>query len=48
VLALQMEGGNLLKHHQYAASTWMMLQQPYCSRMPTTHISLLVEKRQDD
>ncbi len=29
--------GNLLNHHQCAASTWMMWRQPYCARMPTTH-----------
>ncbi|XDV43040.1 hypothetical protein PO909_011592 [Leuciscus waleckii] len=29
--------GNLLNHHQCAASTWMMRQQPYCARTPTTH-----------
>ncbi len=28
---------NLLKHHQCAASTWMMRRQPYCARTPTTH-----------
>ena len=32
-----MEGGNLLNHHQCAASTWMMRRQPYCARTPTTH-----------
>ncbi len=29
--------GDLLIHHQCAASTWMMRRQPYCARMPTTH-----------
>ncbi len=29
--------GNLLNHHQCAASTWMMRRQPYCARTPTTH-----------
>ncbi len=29
--------GNLLYHHQCAASTWMMWRQPYCARTPTTH-----------
>ncbi len=29
--------GNLLKHHQCAASTWRMRRQPYCTRTPTTH-----------
>ncbi len=28
--------GNLLIHHQCAASTWMMRRQPYCARTPTT------------
>jgi len=32
-----MEGGNLLSHHQCAASTWMMRRQPYCARTATTH-----------
>jgi len=40
------KGGNLLNHHQCAASTWMMRWQPYCARMPTT--SLLEERRQSD
>ncbi len=35
--ALYIEGGNLLIHHQCAASTWMMQRQPYCTRTPTTH-----------
>ncbi len=35
--ALYIEGGNLLNHHQCAASTWMMRRQPYCTRTPTTH-----------
>ncbi len=35
--ALYIEEGNLLNHHQCAASTWMMRRQPYCARMPTTH-----------
>ncbi len=35
--ALHSKGGNLLIHHQCAASTWMMRRQPYCARMPTTH-----------
>ncbi len=35
--ALYIEGGNLLNHHQCAASTWMMRQQPYCARTPTSH-----------
>jgi len=36
--ALYMEGGgNLLNHHQCAASTWMMRRQPYCARTLTTH-----------
>ncbi len=36
--ALYIEGGNLLNHHQCAASTWMMMRrQPYCTRTPTTH-----------
>ncbi len=30
-------GGDLLNHHQCAASTWMMWRQPYCARTPTTH-----------
>ncbi len=34
---LYIEGGNLLNHHQCAASTWMMRRQPYCARTPTTH-----------
>ncbi len=29
--------GDLLIHHQCAASTWMMRRQPYCARTPTTH-----------
>jgi len=29
--------GNLLNHHQCAASTWMMRRQPYCARTLTTH-----------
>ncbi len=41
-------GGNPLNHHQCAASTWMIRRQPYCARMPTTHTSLLVERRQSD
>ncbi len=39
--------GNLLNHHQCAASTWMMRRQPYCARTPTTH-QLQVERRQSD
>ncbi len=35
--ALYMNGGNLLIHHQCAASNWMMQRQPYCTRTPTTH-----------
>ncbi len=35
--ALYIEWGNLLNHHQCAASTWMMRRQPYCARTPTTH-----------
>ncbi len=35
--ALYIERGNLLNHHQCAASTWMIRRQPYCARMPTTH-----------
>ncbi len=34
--ALHIEGGDLLNHHQCAASTWMW-RQPYCTRTPTTH-----------
>ncbi len=34
---LYIEEGNLLNHHQCAASTWMMWWQPYCTRTPTTH-----------
>ncbi len=41
-------GGGLLNHHQCAASTWMMRRQPYCTRTPPTHTSLLVERRQSD
>ncbi len=37
--ALYIEVGNLLNHHQCAASTWMMRRQPYCARTPTTHHS---------
>ncbi len=41
--------GNLLIHHQCAASTWMMRRQPYCARTPPhTHTSLLMERRQSD
>jgi len=29
--------GNLLNYQQCAASIWMMRQQPYCARMPSTH-----------
>ncbi len=36
-IALYIEGGNILIHHQCAASPWMMWQQPYCARTPTTH-----------
>jgi len=28
--------GNLINHHQCAASTWMVWQQLYCARTPTT------------
>ncbi len=35
--ALHRRGGDLLNHHQCAASTWMMRRQPYCARTPTTH-----------
>ncbi len=35
--ALCIEGGNLLNHHQCAASTWMMRRQPYCIRTLNTH-----------
>ncbi len=38
--------GNLLIHHQCAASTWMMRRQPYCARTP--HTRLLVERRPSD
>ncbi len=41
--ALYIEGGDLLNHHQCAASTWMMRRQPYCARTPTTH-QLQVER----
>ncbi len=34
---LHRRGGGLLNLHQCAASTWMMRQQPYCTRTPTTH-----------
>jgi len=27
-----LRGGNLLNHHQCAASTWMMRRQPYWAR----------------
>lgn len=29
---------NLLIPHQCAASTWMMLWQPYCARLHTAHL----------
>ncbi len=45
--ALYIEGGNLLNHLQCAASIWMMRQQPYCTRTPTTH-QLIGERRQSD
>ncbi len=32
-----MKGGDLLIHHQCAASTWMMRRQPYWARTSTTH-----------
>ncbi len=35
--ALNIEGGDLLVHHQCVASTWMMQRQPLCARTPTTH-----------
>jgi len=35
--ALHIEGGNLLNHHQSAASIRMMQNQPYCARTPTTY-----------
>ncbi len=35
--ALYIQEGNLLNHHQCAASTWMMRRQPYCARTTTTH-----------
>ncbi len=35
--ALYIAGGNLLNHHQGAASFWIMRRQPYCVRTPTTH-----------
>jgi len=34
---LYIKEGNLLNHHQCAASPWMMRWQPYCARTPTTH-----------
>ncbi len=37
VLYIEGGGGDLLNHHQCAASTWMMWRQPYCARTPTTH-----------
>ncbi len=45
--ALHIEGGDLLNHHQCAASTWMW-RQPYWSYIPDRppHTSLLVERRQ--
>ncbi len=35
--ALYIVRGNLLNHHQCAASTWMMRRQPDCARTPTAH-----------
>ncbi len=35
--ALYIEGWNLFNHHQCAASTWIMRQQPYCATTLTTH-----------
>ncbi len=43
--ALYIEGGNLHNHHQCAASTWMMRQQPYC--IPPPPLAWTVETPQD-
>ncbi len=44
--ALYIEWGNLLNHHQCAASTWMMRRQPYCARTPSTH--QLIRRQSDE